>query len=222
MRSLTLYVAPIFALALAACSSPVSLGDPNPGAPKATNPAEPVLAIPTPTPALTYPEGPYGKTAGAVIPDMSWDGYRDGKGDVTKVDLLDYYDPDGSKGIKVILVEMSALWCGVCRSEAARLAPVYEADWKSKGARFVTLIVEGNSHSPATQPDVDTWIKTYKCPYDVVLDASMSLAPPTGGTIGLPYNVIIDPRTMKIDKVVEGDGAGVDAALKAVISRNGG
>jgi len=220
MRSIPLLAAPAFVIALASCSSPVSLGDPTPGTKPPTPSDDPVITVPTPSQPLTYPEGPYGKTAGSVMSQLSWDGYRDGAGDWTKIDLIDYYDPDGSKGIKVILVEMSALWCGVCRSEAGRLAPIYDAEWKAKGARFITLIVQGNTKTPATEPDVDSWIKTFKCTYDVVLDPSMSIA--TGGSIGLPYNVIVDPRDMTIYKVVQGDGPSVDAALKAVIAKNGG
>lgn len=60
----------------------------------------------------------------------------------------------------------------------------------------------------------------YKCNYDVVLDAKMSLFPGTGGTIGLPYNLIIDPRTMKITKIIQGDGSSVDNAVNALITKN--
>ncbi len=70
---------------------------------------------------------------------------------------------------------------------------------------------------------VDTWVNTYKCSYDVVLDPNgRSIFPGTGGTIGLPYNLIIDPRTMKIVKIIQGDGPGVDSAVKSVLTTNGG
>ena len=51
-------------------------------------------------------------------------------------------------------------------------------------------------------------------------DPKQSLS--AGGSIGLPYNVIVDPRTMKIYKIVEGDGAAVESAINAVIKTNGG
>jgi hypothetical protein len=49
-----------------------------------------------------------------------------------------------------------------------------------------------------------------------------SIFPLTGGTIGLPYNLIIDPRTMKIVKIIQGDGSSVDTAVKSLITTNGG
>jgi hypothetical protein len=74
---------------------------------------------------------------------------------------------------------------------------------------------------PATQKTVDTWISKYSCAYDVVVDTIISdLA--SAGSIGLPYNVIIDPRTMKITKIIQGDGSAVDSAVSALITKNGG
>jgi len=61
-------------------------------------------------PPLTYPEGPWGKAVGSVIPNLSWMGYRDGTGEWTKISLLDYYDPDGSRGINAIKIGAAALW----------------------------------------------------------------------------------------------------------------
>lgn len=61
-------------------------------------------------PALAYPAGPYGKTVGAVMPNVTWEGYRDGTGEWTRISLLDYYDPDGSKGIRAIKLGGAALW----------------------------------------------------------------------------------------------------------------
>ncbi len=102
---------PLGALALAACSHEVSLGDPTPGAPKDDpSAADPVLVVPDPQPTLTYPEGPYGKNVGQVEPNMTWKGYVDGKGDWTDISLIDYYDPDGSKGVKALKLELAATW----------------------------------------------------------------------------------------------------------------
>jgi len=61
-------------------------------------------------PPLEYPPGPYGKAVGNVLPNLTWDGYRDGTGEWTKISLLDYYDPDGSRGIHAIKLGAAALW----------------------------------------------------------------------------------------------------------------
>ncbi len=94
---------------LCACSSTTSLGDPGPGKPdQDTGSADPVLYVPPALPA--YPAGPYGKTRGAVIPNLSWEGYRNGTGDWTTITLGDYYDPDGSRGVTAIKVNLTAQW----------------------------------------------------------------------------------------------------------------
>lgn len=68
-----------------------------------------------PPPAPEYPAGPYGKTVGQTAPNLCFDGYRDGvagkeKGEWTKICLGDYYDPDGTRGIRAIRLGGAALW----------------------------------------------------------------------------------------------------------------
>ena len=70
-----------------------------------TTPAEDTAA-----PPLTYPAGPYGKAVGSVVPNLKWMGYRDGTGAWGEIALLDYYDPDGSRGITAIKVNLAAVW----------------------------------------------------------------------------------------------------------------
>lgn len=64
----------------------------------------------TAKPPLEYPPGPYGKAVGAVLPNVTWEGYKDGTGEWTKLSLLDYYDPDGTRGINAIKIGGAALW----------------------------------------------------------------------------------------------------------------
>jgi len=113
MLSRLRFILPLGALALAACSSQVSLGDPTPGV-HPVDPGEdpgPTLVVPDPKPALTYPEGPYGKVKGATIDNMSWEGYRDGTGEWTTISLLDYYNPDLDPARpKALKLEMAATW----------------------------------------------------------------------------------------------------------------
>ena len=91
---------------------------------------------------------------------------------------------------------------------------------RDQGAKYITVMVENATKAPATQATVDDWVNKYKCEYDVVVGKLSDLA--GAGTIGLPYNVVIDPRTMQITAVIPGDGAAVDAAVKSLITKNGG
>ena len=93
---------------------------------------------------------------------------------------------------------------------------------RDKGAKYITIMIENAARSPATQKTVDDWIAKYKCEYDVVMGRINDLAPPSGGTIGLPYNVIIDTKTMIIEAVVQGDGPAIKTTIYKIIARNGG
>jgi hypothetical protein len=101
----TLLVA-LGALTLAACSSSTSV-DPKPVTPQDDTGA--TDTIPDTKVALVYPDGPYGKNTGDILPNLSWDGYRNGT-EWTTISMLDYYDPDGSKGVTAIKVNLTAQW----------------------------------------------------------------------------------------------------------------
>jgi hypothetical protein len=80
------------------------------GAPDPTDTSVPPPPDTGPPPTTTYPSGPYGKTTGAVLPNLSWKGYRDSTGSWTDIALGDYYDPSGSKGIRALWLGMAAVW----------------------------------------------------------------------------------------------------------------
>src|SRR5262245_31566741 len=74
--------------------------------------------------APLYPAGPYGSGVGAVIADMSFLGWRDpvaagyDTNALETIRLSDFYNPDGAgSDVKLLLLNASAVWCGVCRWE---------------------------------------------------------------------------------------------------------
>ncbi|MEO7096065.1 MAG: hypothetical protein ABI175_22580 [Polyangiales bacterium] len=100
---------------------------------------------------LTYPDGPYGLARGNVFPNLPFKGYREGKGEWTDIEMLDYYDPDGSRGIHAIYITVSAEWCPVCKEDAKVLPGWYESHYKPRGARFITSILQTFDRKPATK-----------------------------------------------------------------------
>ena len=82
----------------------------------------------------------------------------------------------------------------------------------------MTLLAQDAYRAAAKQATVDAWIAKYKLVHDVCADPAMSIA--AGGSIGLPYNVIVDPRTMKIVKIVEGYGGMIEPALDVLAKKN--
>lgn len=163
----------------------------------ATADAETDAGLPETEPAkLTYPEGPYGLARGNVFPNLKFKGYRDAKGAWTDIEMLDYYDPDGSRGIHAIYITVSAEWCPVCKEDAKVLPLWYESHYKPRGAKFITSILETYDRKPATKEAVDLWVAAYKPNFDIVADPAGDTFPPTFKA--LPVNLEIDPRTMTV------------------------
>ena len=172
-------------------------------------------------PWLTYPPGPYGNTKDATFPPLEMDGYKGGEGgEWTKIRMIDYYDPDGSRGVYAIFYVVSAEWCGPCREEAAKLPGFFTNLYKPRGAAFINGIIENNSHKPADQPTIDRWIKAFHTNFDIALDLDGQSLPPSSG---IPRNYVINPRDMKIYKVLEGENPAATSVpgLKVLLDYNG-
>jgi hypothetical protein len=175
----------------------------------------------SPPPSIGYPAGPYGFSTGSTFPNVSFKGYHEGTGVWSDVSMSEYYDPDGSRHVNALWLDVSASWCSACRAEAGDLPDLY-TKYKPRGGRVLTALIENDSSSPATQSTVDSWDTSFSVNFDIVADP-MSAALPKGG-VGLPHNYLIDPRTMKIVKVVEGadPGATTIPGMDALLVTNGG
>jgi hypothetical protein len=212
-------------LGLAACGAQKS-DDPAAPDPGAGNPDSGAPAETGPTEVDGYPVGPYGMKVGQVFPDLTLEGYRDGKGDWVELAVRDYYDPTGDKGIRGLYLTVSAPWCAACQGEAKSLPGMYDSKYRASGARFLTAIVQDADSKPAGRATVDAWVSTYKTNYDVAADGAMTTVPRDatgGGSIALPYNYVIDPRTMRITQINAGPvfyGAQIPG-LDPLLKRNG-
>lgn len=110
------------------------------------------------------------------------------------------YDYSG----KVILVDMSADWCGPCRNEASHLEALYY-EYKQRGLRIITTLISG---------DPSEWAKEYGLSFPVLDDNSEAIWDQYGEGY-VPLNILIDRA-----KVIRYKEAGYDeAAIKAVIER---
>lgn len=129
MRKSLLLILP--AVALAACSGADPIepnkdfdkGDPNAGS-----------AISAPAfEAVEYPAGPYGTQVDSIMANFEFLGWKApaavgyDTSAIEKVSMADFYDPTGEKGIKVIMLNASAVWCTVCRAEYKKFDTTYKA-----------------------------------------------------------------------------------------------
>jgi thiol-disulfide isomerase/thioredoxin len=172
-------------------------------------------------PPCEYPPGPYGYQVGKVVPpNQSWDGYAPGSSTVETFKASDFYDCDGRFGINAILFDEAALWCGPCQQEASNIPDYYNSTAKPNGIKIVTLVVEDLKMQPATTANALTWRNQFKL-YDihVLADPGYFFSTPSG-TNGLPTNVIVDPRTMKITKIVQGWSGMIEPEVLALAQKN--
>jgi thiol-disulfide isomerase/thioredoxin len=189
------------------------------GAPKPpadSGPAEDTGPV-DPGPSGAYPSGPYAIAIGSTYPNLSLNGYRNGAGAWTTIAASDSYDPTGSRGIKALLVVVSAAWCGPCQEEAKEM-PSYKAKYGPQGIRFLEVVIENLSGGPATQATVDSWKKMASLDIDVAADPTKNACPK--GSVGLPFNALIDAKTMKVIDTWEGadTGSGSIAAVDDFLS----
>lgn len=171
-------------------------------------------------PPLAYPSGPYGLGTGQILPDLVLSGYHDGTGSWTTVSTRDFYDPTGARGVHALLVVSSAAWCSPCREEAKDLVDLYATTYRARGARFLGAMIESESGAPATRSTVDLWVAYAKTNFDIVADPSQKLF---RSGASLPFNFVVDPRTMKIVKAWSGTEPGATSIpeVDAVLEKNG-
>ncbi len=193
-----------------------------------TNPPPPDTNLPA-----TYADGPYGFKVGNIFPNMTLKLYKEGNaGDGSFEDhsMLEYYDPDGVRGITAIYLVVAAQWCGPCNTEADHMPSWWVSDYQARGAKFVSVVIQSAStvattvtctdsttcncvsgvcrvYADADQKTVDQWVAKHKINFDIGLDTSKKLA---AATPALPNNFVIDPRTMKVVKIIQG----IDPAVK--------
>ena len=77
-----------------------------------------------------------------IVAAFTFTGRTDGIGSPRgSVRFSDYYDPDGKRGLRFLLVNATTLWCPYCVEETKGL-PSMKADYDGRGVRFMTLLVE--------------------------------------------------------------------------------
>lgn len=190
------WLAPGLALALAAC------GSNKPELP-------PDLPAPERCVRVGYPEGPFGTEPGDTTENVCFEGWlapqrvQHVTATLEPVALADFHDPDGSRGVRLLLVNTAALWCSACRIEHETL-PEHAARLGPKGLVIVSALFQGVDGAPATFEDLTLWVETYETNFPMVLDPDYSFGRYASAETA-PLNLVIDPKTMRILKKYIGD-----------------
>ena len=164
-----------------------------------------------------YPTSGFGVDVGNYVQgNLAWQGYAENSAASGTVSIQDYFDCDGSKGINALLIVNSATWCGACQEEASDL-PSHAATFAQKGIRILTLMVENANGAPASLSTATSWRDNFGLDaYGTAADPNFSFA--GFGSVGLPLQILVDPRTMKI--VDRSEGFGGYAAVTQLADQN--
>jgi hypothetical protein len=155
-----------------------------------------------------YPPGPYGhvQKGDTIEPTVSWQCVQPGSTTPTTMTPKDFFDSDGSRKINVVLFDISATWCETCQQEADMEETNWTSGWSSEGVVPVTLMIEDKVRgSTATVQTAIDWINAHNLKHGYVCaDPKEEFLMGVPGTVGLPRNLIVDPRHMTIYDVVSG------------------
>jgi hypothetical protein len=156
-----------------------------------------------------YPDGPFGSEEGDTLANACFKGFRNPSKvshDQSSLETLafsDYYDPTGSKGFQLVLIDTSAVWCSACRTEHEGLSAKND-EYSPKGLRIIGTLFEDINHDPATIKDLSNWVETFSSDYAMVLDPDYQLGAYASADTA-PLNMVVNARTMKIEKKLLGD-----------------
>ena len=168
------------------------------GAPEPAN-------TPTPMPDLAptpYPKGPFGNQPGEVLEDFTASGYRlspqqrDSTGLPWEAIRLGDYHADAR--CKCLLITTGGVWCGACQQEQPALIAAVAAD---PGFCVLGVLQDGaREGGAASRQEVDEWTRRFQQNFPVVLGNGFTslLRAGYGSIIPLPFNLIADPRTMRL------------------------
>jgi hypothetical protein len=130
--------------------------------------------------APDYPSAGLGHEPGGVVANACFVGYRAPERVVPSaqhretIAFSDYYDPAGSKGVSLLLINTAAIWC----------------------MALSTLFQDAKSE-PASIEDVERWIANFHTNFPMVADPGLQLDGYASSDLA-PLNLVVDPRSMKI------------------------
>lgn len=157
-----------------------------------------------------YPAGPYGSDVNSTVDNLEFLGWMNptaagyDPAQFTKVRFSDFYNPDGSKPAKLLLINVSARWCYYCKTEYSdmRASSKYET-YNAKGVQFIGVLFEDANYNAAQPPDVQWWTQSYQVAFPFVIDPGFKMGAYFSAD-ATPLNMIVDARTMQIKAKVLG------------------
>ena len=163
--------------------------------------------------APDYPTDGIGKETGDVVKNECFTGYRapdrvtPSEAHRETIAFSDYYDPAGTKGVSLLLLNTAAIWCSACVAEHGDL-PARATELGPEGLVILSGLFEDGQKHPASVEDVERWIANFHTNFPMVADPYLYLGPYASTDLA-PLNMVVDPRTMKILRKYVGDQGAV-------------
>ncbi len=159
--------------------------------------------------APDYPTDGVGTEPGDRVSNACFTGYRapervaPSEQNRETVALSDYYDPTGSKGVSLILLNTAAIWCSACVSEH-RTLPRFQEELGPEGLVILSTLFQDAERDPASMADVERWIATFRTNFPMVADPELQMGA-YASPDSAPLNMLVDPRSMQIVRKYVGD-----------------
>lgn len=155
---------------------------------------------------VTYPAGPYGKTDGAILENLS---FVTSEGQPFVLNDV-FEDPNN----KLLLISTSAGWCTACIEEQKAFNDRHR-DWAGKGLYIMVAMFEDRDYKPAKADDAALWKRAHGLMYPVLADEPFAFEDYYDSTL-TPMNMFVDVDTMKILRITTGaDISVVDAFIQS-------
>ena len=151
------------------------------------------------TPTASYPTAPTSVSALGTLPNMTFDG-MDASGAAKTVTLGDYFEPCAAKS-RLLVIRVSAGWCGTCRWHAAHTSDLTSLDVGSR-LEILDLLIASDQNLIPTISDLTTWKSRVDAPQGLALDPGFQLAPLNPSDLPLPLYALVDTRTMVARRVL--------------------
>jgi peroxiredoxin len=120
---------------------------------------------------------------------------------------------------KVILLDVSTIWCAPCQDLGAHTEETWQA-YRDQGFVYLTVIqqdIEGNRPEP---DDIQGWVDAFGITAPVVADGDLTAlgaVPSQGGAVAYPGVLLIGRDLQVIDGPLPTDPESVDAAVREAL-----
>jgi len=175
--------------------------------------------------ASGYPAGPYAQDivsdVGLPIEDVHFaKGWLNAKADgqdpakLAPFALSDFFDPDGTKGNELLLLNTAAVWCSACKNEhngtsSSPSLSDHFAELGPRGLVIVSTLFQDAASNPATEQNLVAWATAFDTDFPFALDPEYQLGGRYVDSATAPLNLVVDARTMKLLHGWTGDQSAV-------------